>query len=346
MISNTDAWQVLGMLGLLAALAAVISTTIIVVLRPFLVRHALARPTARSSHQEPTPQGGGIAVIGATIIVVAGAIAFTPGASANPLWLGIVFATVIGLAVVGATDDVRPLEALPRLLLQAAAVAVVIAALPPEMRIIHALPWWFERACILIAGVWFVNLVNFMDGIDWMMVAEIVPITSGLLVFGLLGELPWDAMVVSAALLGAIIGFAPFNRPVARLFLGDVGSLPIGLLIGWMLVLLAGAGHLAAALLLPLYFLADATVTLVRRLYNGEPVMQAHRSHFYQRARDRGLIVYQIVGRVFAANVILVGLALLTLLSASIYIHIAALVAGGAVLGALLWNFNSAYRSA
>jgi UDP-N-acetylmuramyl pentapeptide phosphotransferase/UDP-N-acetylglucosamine-1-phosphate transferase len=68
-----------------------------------------------------------------------------------------------------------------------------------------------------------------MDGIDWMTVAEVVPLTVGLIVFGLAGLLPHDATLVAAALTGAIIGFAPFNRPVAKLFLGDVGSLPIGL---------------------------------------------------------------------------------------------------------------------
>ena len=61
-------------------------------------------------------------------------------------------------------------------------------------------------------------------------------------------------------------GFAYFNRPVAKLFLGDVGSLPVGLVLGWLLLLLAGSGHLAAALVLPFYYLADATITLVRRL--------------------------------------------------------------------------------
>ena len=84
-----------------------------------------------------------------------------------------------------------------------------------------------------------------------------------------------------------MIGFAPFNKPVARMFLGDVGSLPIGLLFGWLLIVLAGRGHLAAALLLPLYYLADATITLLRRFAAGEPIMQAHRSHFYQRAIGR-----------------------------------------------------------
>ena len=119
---------------------------------------------------------------------------------------------------------------------------------------------------MLVAGIWFLNLVNFMDGIDWMTVAEVLPVTAGLAILGALGALPSYGIVAALALFGATLGFAPFNRPVARLFLGDVGSLPLGLLIGWLLLLLAARGHLAAALLLPLYYLADATVTLIRRL--------------------------------------------------------------------------------
>src|SRR6202035_4450970 len=125
----------------------------------------------------------------------------------------------------------------------------------------------------------------------WMIVAEVVPITIGLVLLGLLGALRPVGVVVALALLGAMLGFAPFNRPVARLFLGDAGSLPIGLLIGWLLLLVAGSGYLAAAVLFPLYYLADATVTLLRRLINGEPVWKAHRTHFYQRAVDRGFAV-------------------------------------------------------
>ena len=113
-----------------------------------------------------------------------------------------------------------------------------------------------------------------------------------------------------------MVGFAYFNRPVATLFLGDVGSLPIGLLLGWLLVQLAGRGALAAAILLPLYYLADATITLVRRLIAGEKVWQAHRSHFYQRATDRGFTVKPGGGHVFAVNIALAALAFFTLVRA------------------------------
>ena len=102
--------------------------------------------------------------------------------------------------------------------------------------------------------------------------------------------------VTAATLCGALIGFAFFNKPVAKLFLGDVGSLPIGLLVGWLLLQLAGTGALAAAILLPLYYLMDATITLLRRLARREKVWEAHRSHFYQQATANGFSVMAVSG--------------------------------------------------
>src|SRR5450759_3861597 len=310
----------IGELALVFLASALVSVVLIWLLHPLFKRHALAHPNVRSSHKTPTPQGGGIAVIAATVGVVVACVLFgVPGLGGQALWL--VLAATVFIALVGAIDDIRPIAVMPRLILQVAGVAIVLAALPVDLRVVPLLPYWLERALLGLAILWFVNLVNFMDGIDWMTVAEVVPITTGVTLFGLMGALPRDATVVALALCGAIIGFAPFNRPVARLFIGDVGSLPIGLLLAWLLVLLAGSGHLAAGLLLPLYYLADATITLLRRLIKGEPVMQAHRSHFYQRAMDGGFNVYQIVSRVFAVNIMLVVLAALTLWSASFTVH-------------------------
>ena len=313
-------------------------------MHPLLVRYALARPNARSSHHKPTPQGGGIAVIAAMTLVVTGALVLFPPLFDDPHRLAATLAAALGLAIVGVTDDVRPLEVLPRLILQAAAVAIVLAVLPTDLRIVPALPWWLERAGLLIGALWFVNLTNFMDGIDWMTVAEAVPVAAALGVFGMMGALPASATVVAFALCGAMIGFAPFNRPVARLFLGDVGSLPIGLVLAWLLILLASRGHLAAALLLPLYYLADATVTVLIRLMRGERVTQAHRSHFYQRAVDKGFTVSQVVARVFAVNVLLCALAAIALAAKSSALRLIILAIGIALVAALLANFNRGYR--
>jgi len=335
MTGSIDAWAIAGKLLALAALAAAISAGLMVLLRPLLARYAMARPNARSSHLEPTPQGGGIAVIAAAVVVAAAAAVFMPALVSDHRQLTILFIAAVGLAIVGVTDDIRPLEAMPRLALQAAAVALVIYAVPAELRVIGVLPWWLERLLILLGGVWLVNLVNFMDGIDWMTVAEVTPITAALAAFGLIGALPPDATLVAAGLCGAMLGFAPFNRPVARVFLGDVGSLPIGLLLGWLLLVLAGNGHLAAAALLPLYYLADATVTLLWRLFKGHSIMQAHRSHFYQQAVDAGRPVPQVIAGVFLLNLALAALALAAILVPSRAFHIV-LVAIGLVLVTLL----------
>ena len=331
----------IGALALVFVASALVSVVVIWLLQPLLQRHALAHPNVRSSHKTPTPQGGGIAVIAATVGVVVACVLFgVPSLGGQALWL--VLAATVFIAVVGAIDDIRPIAVMPRLILQVAGVAIVLAALPVDLRVVPLLPYWLERALLGLAILWFVNLVNFMDGIDWMTVAEVAPLTSGLVLFGLMAALPRDATIVALALCGAVIGFAPFNRPVARLFLGDVGSLPIGLLLGWLLVVLAGNGHFAAALLLPLYYFADATITLLRRLANGEPILQAHRSHFYQRAMDGGFSIYQVVGRVFLLNIALIGLAVTTLLTTSYLLHAAALIAGCVLVAFLLYRFAAA----
>ena len=294
--------------------AWLLSMALIALLRPWLARRAMARPNARSAHRVPTPQGGGLAVITASFLVVGAAVALAPGLSPNEpgQLLGLAIATAL-LCAVGAVDDMRPLPQLARLLAQCIAVGVVLAALPDDVRLLPQVPRWIERACLLLGGVWMVNLTNFMDGIDWMTVAEFVPVTATIALVGWLGATDWLSALVAAALLGSVLGFAPFNRPTARLFLGDAGSLPLGLLLGWLLLQLAVAGHVVAAAILPLYYVADATITLGRRLLRGEAVWQAHRSHFYQRAIDNGLTVRQIVGRVFLANIALAALALISI---------------------------------
>ena len=321
--------------------AAIFSAALTAAIRPLLLRHALARPNARSSHRIPTPQGAGIAVIAATILSVSLVAWFDASIMKLPF---AVFAATLFLAGVGFADDLRSIDVLPRLLLQALAIAVVLSISATGARLFPTLPAAIEMTLLLLAGLWFVNLVNFMDGLDWMTVAEVVPITAALSVLGWLGELDATPALVAAALGGAMIGFAPFNRPVAVIFLGDVGSLPIGLLVGWCLLALAGHQHIAAAILLPLYYLADATVTLLRRLARGEKVWAAHRSHFYQRATDNGFTVGRVVGEVFVLNIVLSILAIASARLSSDFASAALLLAGAVATAILLVRFSRQRR--
>lgn len=322
--------------------SAVLSAVCIKAIHPLLIRYALARPNARSSHKVPTPQGAGIAVISITLLVAGCSIAVLPVPAIPALW--VLFGATILIATIGAIDDLRPISVTPRLLLQAVSIAAILFALPPALQITPALPLWIERGLLLLAALWFVNLVNFMDGLDWITVAEVIPITTALVLIGFSGPLPLSTALIAAALCGATLGFAPFNRPVAKMFLGDVGSLPIGLLLAWCFLQLAYAGHLAAAILLPLYYLADATVTLLRRLAKREPVWLAHRSHFYQRATDNGFTVIEVVRTVFILNIGLAALAGLSIYLRSGLADAALLVLGTIAVAAVLRAFSTPRR--
>jgi len=317
------------------AIAALISAAVTWTSRPLLQRYALARPNARSSHRIPTPQGAGIAVIAATLIVAVAWATFANVAIPPAL----VVATIV-IALVGFADDILSLPVLVRLVLQAACVGAIVFTVPETARIVPAVPLGLERGLILFAGIWFVNLVNFMDGLDLMTVAEVVPVTAALLLLGWLGDLSWPAALVAAALCGAMLGFAPFNKPVAKVFLGDVGSLPIGLLLGWCLLELAWHGQPAAALLLPAYYLVDATITLFRRIARREQFWSAHRSHFYQRATDNGFTVPRVIGEVFALNLVLAGLAIVTVRAGAMPVTSLALLAGAIAIGFVLRRFS------
>jgi UDP-N-acetylmuramyl pentapeptide phosphotransferase/UDP-N-acetylglucosamine-1-phosphate transferase len=322
---------------LVVVLAAIASACVIWAIRPLLLRYALARPNARSSHRIPTPQGAGIAVISATLLV-AGILTACAGTVALTIPVA-VFAASLFIAAVGFADDLKSIPVLTRLLLQALAIGAIIFTAPGELRIVPPCPLWIERGLLLLAGLWFVNLVNFMDGLDWMTVAEVVPITGAMVILGSLGGFPLPATIVAAALCGGMLGFAPFNRPVATIFLGDVGSLPIGLLLGWCLLQLAYHQQFAAALLLPMYYLLDATTTLLRRLVNREPFWAAHRSHFYQRATDNGFTVSQVVGEVFALNIGLAALAAGSIMAPTVTTKLACLAIGAIATAALLRRF-------
>jgi UDP-N-acetylmuramyl pentapeptide phosphotransferase/UDP-N-acetylglucosamine-1-phosphate transferase len=318
--------------------AAMISAAMTWAIRPWLLRHALAKPNARSSHRIPTPQGAGIAVIGATLVVAGAIVAYTDAVNSNVVVA--IFAASLFMAIVGFADDVKSIPVLPRLILQAIAVGTILFTVPGDVRIVPACPLWIERGLLLLAGLWFVNLVNFMDGLDWMTVAEVVPITAAMVVLGWLGEFPSSATIVAAALCGAMVGFAPFNRPMAKVFLGDVGSLPIGLLLGWCLLQLAHNQQIVAALLFPLYYLSDATVTLLRRLTRGEPFWAAHRSHYYQRATDNGFTVLRVVSEVFALNIALALLAVGSIMTQSVMVRTLFLIAGGFATALVMYRFS------
>jgi UDP-N-acetylmuramyl pentapeptide phosphotransferase/UDP-N-acetylglucosamine-1-phosphate transferase len=265
------------------------------------------RPNERSLHDTPTPRGGGLApatVLVAGIAAVAGA-AGLPQAS----WLPVLGGAVL-LAVIGWRDDRGGLSPLAKLLPQLVAVGLGMVALSAGGLTFQGwLPDVLDRPVAALLWLWFVNLYNFMDGSDGLAAGEATAIGLGLALVALwLGGGPTAA--TGLVLAGAAAGFLWWNRPPARLFLGDAGSLPLGYLVGWLLLDAAGRGHWAAALILPAYFLADASLTLALRAARRENLLAAHAGHFYQQAVRNGLGHRGTLLTVMAANLVLIAFAL------------------------------------
>lgn len=239
-------------------------------------------PTQRSSHSVPTPRGGGIALVSAVLAVSAHELARL-NQRPWPMFLPLLGA-VTALTFVGWMDDRGSIRVAVRLIVHVlcgVAVAVLVNEIAPSSGVINIvwLGWW------MFWTVASINIVNFMDGIDGMVATQ--GIVFGVFLFTLLpnSTLPSRFGLILAA---ACLGFLVWNWAPAKMFMGDVGSGPLGLffVIGGATAL---EGALPALVFLPLFPLyLDAVLTLIIRFRRGERLTDAHRSHLYQRLANGG----------------------------------------------------------
>jgi UDP-N-acetylmuramyl pentapeptide phosphotransferase/UDP-N-acetylglucosamine-1-phosphate transferase len=309
------------MLGWAAVASFVVSIVVVRILLTRFAGLALDRPNERSLHERPVPRTGGIGVL-------AGAAAAF-GFGAGELWLSFVLA--LALTVVSFLDDVSGLPTAMRLGSHLAASAVLAWYLLSPM----SLP---ALVVLALAVAWITNVYNFMDGSDG--------IAGGMAVLGfgtyaLAAYLAQDAplAVLSTALASAAAAFLVYNIHPARIFLGDVGSIPLGFLAGGLGVL--GWRDDAWPLWFPVLvfgpFIADATITLLRRLARGEKVWQAHRDHYYQRIVRMGFGHRGAAAIGYAAMLVCAAAALLGRAQPPV-LQMLAFGAGSAALGMLaLW---------
>ena len=293
-------------------------------------RGAVATENERTMHAGSVPKGGGLALLTAMLMA---AVAIAPFAA-------LPWPAAAGLAIAAAVswrDDIAPLPPLVRLPLHFLAALCFVLSLPGDARVFQGvLPLGADRALSVLVLAGFMNFFNFMDGINGIAGAEAIAIAFGYLLFGAASHAALAFAPLAAALVGATAGFLLWNlRARALVFLGDVGSVPLGYLTGMMMLDLAARGYWAGALILPAYFLADALITLLKRLARGEKVWTAHKSHFYQKAAAALGAHLPVVWRVSAANCSLIAAALW-----SIVFPAAALAAAALVLVLLLWMLS------
>jgi UDP-N-acetylmuramyl pentapeptide phosphotransferase/UDP-N-acetylglucosamine-1-phosphate transferase len=326
-----------GLLAAVAVAAGLISCLGTRALIPLLQRAAvLDRPNKRSSHVAPTPRGGGIAPVGAILLAW---LALIAAGQIGPRVLLVLIGAAL-LAAVSWLDDIGDLPPVTRLFAQGTAViAGLIVEIPAGSVFQGWLPPELDVAAAAFVWLWFVNLYNFMDGIDGLAASETAAIGFGLFLFAAWG-VGYDPAIaaIAAAVALAAIGFAVWNWAPARVFLGDVGSVPLGYLLGFLLIDMAARGWWKLALILPLYFLADATITLLRRLARGERIWEAHRQHFYQRAVQRGLGHAAVTTRVIAADLLLIACAWTAENGTGFYALAGAMAITVLLLASLAWS--------
>lgn len=253
----------------LALLSAFAVSWVAITLRLRFSDRGLDQPNHRSLHEKPTPHGGGLGIVLALLPVGA--------------WVGVpiqLMAAVLGLALLSLADDLWHLPFWLRLAAHLAAAAVLCHLI--------ALSAWLWLPAMLAVG-WMTNLYNFMDGADGLAGSQgMAGFSAYAAGFALAGDVALAAWCMAAA--AACAGFLCFNWPPAKIFMGDVGSIPLGFLAGG--VGLVGISQGVWPLWFPLMafapFVLDASVTLARRALSGKRVWEAHCEHIYQRMVQMG----------------------------------------------------------
>jgi Fuc2NAc and GlcNAc transferase len=270
------------------------------VLRIALKKKIISIPNERSLHDSPTPIGGGLAII---ITWYSGiSILYYYGLIENNLYYALL--SGILLTVISLIDDVFELKPLIRLLVHfftALAAFYFLGGLRQLIIPSIDIDYRFILYPLAVVGiVWFINLFNFMDGVDGFASLEAIIIC--LLMFLLSGS------IINLVLIASVAGFLYWNWPKAKIFMGDVGSTQLG----FILVVLGIYAHntyqfsILNWIMISSPFWFDATLTLFRRWKNGEKLGQAHRKHTYQRLVKAGLSHFQVNLFLLALNLIVV----------------------------------------
>ncbi|MEP6484581.1 MAG: glycosyltransferase family 4 protein [Rudaea sp.] len=264
-------------------------------------------PGQRRSHTAPTPRGGGIGICVAIVVCFVAMGLVSPGAA---IAFRLVAAIAI-VAIVGWIDDHRSLPIAVRLVAQIASVAIflwpLVSAAFAEVGAGVFSGAVVALGILLFLGLWSINLHNFMDGIDGILATQSIFVLT-VLAWLCVPESNHSHALQIAVCAAAVVGFLPFNFPRARIFMGDVGSGALGLLIFIASIWQVSSAHPADACVLVAVsaFVTDATCTLLSRLFAGKRWYRPHREHLYQWMARAGMSHAAVVAWYAAWNLLIV----------------------------------------
>lgn len=329
-------------MGLIALIGFIIGVLGVRLSMPILRRFRIVDvPNKRRFHSKVKPRGAGMFLIP---IILIGWLCFGFYFDVESFVLLSIAAAIFLVFGISALDDIKPLAPRTRFIVQIIACVIGIYALDNHMLVFqNYVPFWLDRGLAFIALLWFTNLYNFMDGVDGITGVETATISLGLASIMVINHIGGSVFIPSVNMLifGLILGFLVWNWMPSKILIGDSGSVPLGFLMGWMLLSLAGTGYFWAAAILPLYHCADATTTIVMRLMRREKIWEPHRLHFFHRPVSHTYSHAQVVRRILTLNIILFGCAHWTAYSADFLWQLPAItLALGATITLMLHFFG------
>ena len=298
-------------------------------------------PDERTNHTIPTPRGGGLAVISTIIIFLTVASFYHEGLFSKIM--PIMFGTII-LSTLSWIDDKKGLSPLIRFSTQIITISIItLVYLDNKLFINDYIPYYAMVIFIILLWTWFLNLFNFMDGINGITSVETISICVGIIAIVSLANLDKQYAFISALCASSILGFLFWNWGNAKIFLGDVGSISMGFILGWLMLELASKGYWSPMIILSLYYLFDSTYTITKRLLKKEKIWLPHSQHFYQKAVRSGKSHANVTTAILINNIALIILAIVT--SMDLKYNIEGLVLASIILWGLISYLQSNINS-
>tara|TARA_B100000035_G_scaffold312036_1_gene322683 strand:+ start:8760 stop:9659 length:900 start_codon:yes stop_codon:yes gene_type:complete len=270
------------------------------------------------------PKGGGIIIIPAIIISIS--LYFFIESSINTKWL-VFLLSIFFLFLISLIDDIKSLPAILRLIIHSLCVIISVYCMKDDItsflnnmdivikfNISESLLFYLLASLIILSWLWLINLFNFMDGMDGLTALQMIFLALTLNIISLMNHFNNDFQFISLVLFSVFLAFFRHNKPQAKIFLGDSGSIPSGYIAGFILIeSLFKQGPFFPILIILLYFILDSTITLIIRSLNNNNLFSAHSDHFYQKMIRKGYSHQYVLKKVMFLLIFLILMSFISL---------------------------------
>ena len=292
---------------------------------PFLHKNSLLdHPSSRSNHEQSTPKGGGIILIPAIITSIS--LYFFIENTINTKWV-VFLLSIFFLFLLSLVDDIKSLPAILRLILHALCVIVSVYYMRDDiisfinntdsiikLNLNDSLLFYLLASFIIFSWLWLINLFNFMDGMDGLTALQMIFLALTVNIISLMNYFDKDFQFLGLVIFSAFLAFFRHNKPSAKIFLGDSGSIPSGYIAGFVLIeSFFKQGPFFSILIILMYFILDSTITLFFRSIKNNNLLTAHSDHFYQKMIRKGYSHHYVLRKILFLFIFLILLSFISL---------------------------------